>query len=58
MYFETQSEKKKYKDGFFGDIMMLPKVLLPEKDDVPSPFELRFQLPDFRAAIQVIFFSF
>lgn len=62
MDFETQSEKKKYKAGVFGDvygIMMLPKELELEKEVVASPLELRFQLPDFRTAIQVnIFFFF
>lgn len=61
MDFETQSEKKKYKAGVFGDvygIMMLPKELELEKEVVASPLELRFQLPDFRTAIQVNIFFF
>ncbi|KAK0597177.1 hypothetical protein LWI29_022635 [Acer saccharum] len=50
MDFETQSQKKKYGAGDFGDvygIIMLPKELELEKD-VSSPFELRFHVPDFR----------
>lgn len=61
MDFETQSEKKKYKAGVFGDvygIMMLPKELELEKEVVASPLELRFQLPDFRTAIQVNIYIF
>lgn len=67
MDFETQTQKKKYRAGVFGDIysvMMLPKELEIEKDvsvSVPSPLELRSQLPDFKAAFQVscllLFFS-
>lgn len=59
MDFETQTQKKKYRAGVFGDIysvMMLPKELEIEKDvsvAVPSPLELRSQLPDFKAAFQV-----
>lgn len=59
MDFETQTQKKKYRAGVFGDIysvMMLPKELEIEKDvsvSVPSPLELRSQLPDFKAAFQV-----
>ncbi|KAK0597371.1 hypothetical protein LWI29_024636 [Acer saccharum] len=56
MDFETQSQKKKYGAGDFGDvygIIMLPKELELEKD-VSSPFELRFQVPDFRVAIKDI----
>lgn len=58
MDFETQAQKKKFRAGVFGDIysvMMLPKELEIEKDvsvSVPSPFELRSQLPDFKAAFQ------
>ncbi|KAK3219057.1 hypothetical protein Dsin_013027 [Dipteronia sinensis] len=51
-----QSQKKKYGAGDFGDfysIIMLPKELELEKD-VSSPFELRFQVPDFRVAIKDI----
>ncbi|KAH7564829.1 hypothetical protein JRO89_XS09G0034300 [Xanthoceras sorbifolium] len=56
MDFETQSQKKKYGAGVFGDvygILMLPKEIEIEKD-VSSPFELRFQVPDFRVAIKDI----
>ncbi|KAK0596330.1 hypothetical protein LWI29_014698 [Acer saccharum] len=56
MDFETQSQKKKYGAGDFGDvygIIMLPKELELEKD-LSSPFELRFQVPDFRVAIKDI----
>ncbi|KAL5758802.1 hypothetical protein ACOSP7_021413 [Xanthoceras sorbifolium] len=53
---KSPSQKKKYGAGVFGDvygILMLPKEIEIEKD-VSSPFELRFQVPDFRVAIKDI----
>lgn len=59
MDFETQTQNKKYRAGAFGDIytgiVMLPKEIEIEKE-VSPPLELRFQLPDFRAAVQVSLF--
>ncbi|XP_038694382.1 probable mitochondrial adenine nucleotide transporter BTL1 isoform X3 [Tripterygium wilfordii] len=48
-------QKKKYGGWFFGDmggVVMLPKELEIEKD---PPFELRFQVPDFRPAVKDFF---
>ncbi|XP_038694381.1 probable mitochondrial adenine nucleotide transporter BTL1 isoform X2 [Tripterygium wilfordii] len=50
-----ESQKKKYGGWFFGDmggVVMLPKELEIEKD---PPFELRFQVPDFRPAVKDFF---
>ncbi|KAF2309201.1 hypothetical protein GH714_001160 [Hevea brasiliensis] len=55
MDFETQSQKKKYGAGVFGDVctvtMMLPKDLEIDKLDPPPP-HLRFQLPHFKLSIR------
>ncbi|KAJ4719069.1 Mitochondrial carrier protein [Melia azedarach] len=52
---KSSSQNKKYRAGAFGDIytgiVMLPKEIEIEKE-VSPPLELRFQLPDFRAAVQ------
>lgn len=56
MDFETQAPMKKFGGGVFGDvygILMLPKEIEIEKEAPPPPFELRFQVPDFRDAIKV-----
>ncbi|KDP25043.1 hypothetical protein JCGZ_22578 [Jatropha curcas] len=60
MDFETESQKKKYGAGVFGDVyaitMMLPKDL-DKMDPPPSPppFQLRFQLPGLNFRIHLNF---
>lgn len=62
MDFETESQKKKFGAGVFGDVhtvtMMLPKELHLDKMDPPrlsSPpsLDLRFQLPPFKLSVRV-----
>ena len=59
MDFETESQKKKYGAGVFGDVygvtmkeLALEKVE-PFSSPLSSPFELRFQVPDLTIALRV-----
>ena len=56
------TKKKKLSDGVFGDVYGATAILLPKDLEldkpISTPFELRFQPPDFRRAFGVSFFIF